>query len=89
MNIRAWIEEIYPDETILLATGFDNALIGIGRIFNGHAIAVYDSELCISELQNKGMNREDAEDWFSYNVIGTYIGEQTPMFVERPTKENQ
>ena len=89
MNIREWIEEIHPDETVILADGFDDALIGVGRIFNGLPIAVYDSDLCIDELKKKGMNQEDAEDWFNYNVIGSYIGEQTPMFMERPPKESK
>ena len=48
MNIRAWIEENYPDETILLADEFDRAFMGVGRIFNGPAIAVYDSAMCIT-----------------------------------------
>ena len=48
MNIRTWIEENYPDETILLADGFDRAFMGVGRIFNGPAIAVCDSTNMIS-----------------------------------------
>ena len=84
MNIRTWIEENYPDETILLADGFDRAFIGVGRIFNGPAIAVYDSAMCITMLRESGMTQEEAEDYFGYNVIGSYVGEKTPMFVESP-----
>ena len=84
MNIRTWIEENYPDETILLADGFDRAFMGVGRIFNGPAIAVYDSSMCITMLRESGMTQEEAEDYFGYNVIGSYVGEKTPMFVESP-----
>ena len=82
MSIRDKIVEQF-DEDVLLADGFDRALLGIGRAANGLAIAVYCRNRCISVLQEQGMTRLEAEEYFDYNVQGAYVGERTPMFVER------
>jgi len=82
MSIRDKIIEQF-DEDVLLADGFDRALLGIGRAANGLAIAVYCRNKCISVLREQGMTRLEAEEYFDYNVQGAYVGERTPMFVER------
>ena len=85
MSIRDKIAEQF-DEDVLLAHGFDRALLGIGRAANGLAIAVYCRNKCISVLREQGMTEWEAEEYFDYNVQSAYVGEQTPMFVERINK---
>lgn len=65
----------------LLAEGFEDALVGLG--FQYHtAIAVYDRARCIQILMTRcGMSDEDAEEYFSFNVIGAYAGPNTPVFI--------
>jgi hypothetical protein len=80
------IEEILEnclsdDENVLLADGFEDAFLGIGRKF-GEPHAVYDKEKCIQTLM-KDMSLEEAEEYFSFNVEGAYVGEQTPIFLEK------
>ena len=82
MNERQWIEENYPDEEILLADGFDRAFLGIGRVFSGPSIAVYDKSMVITILRESGMKLDEAYEYFDFNVAGAYVGEKTPMFVE-------
>ena len=82
MNVRLWIEENYPDEEILLADGFDRAFLGIGSVFNGQSIAVYDKSMVITALRESGMKQDEAYEYFDFNVAGAYVGEKTPMFVE-------
>ena len=82
MNVRQWVEENYPDDEILLADGFDRAFLGIGRIFNGPSIAVYDKSMVITTLRESGMMEDEAYEYFDFNVAGAYVGEKTPMFVE-------
>lgn len=72
-------ETIDPELGVLLADGFEDAFIGIGQQFNKH-IAVYDYEKCIGILE-QDMSRDEAEEYFSFNVVGAYVGEQTPIFV--------
>ena len=73
------IIERYPDIEILKADGFDDAVIGIeersGRL-------VYDVNLMISILIcDEGMSEEEAIEYLDYNVIGAYVGEQTPIYI--------
>jgi|TARA_Y100000034_G_C6806523_1_gene362200 hypothetical protein len=67
------------NEEALLADGFDNALIGYVERAGGPAVALYDKEECIQILM-KDMSEEEAEEYFYYNVVGAYVGENTPMF---------
>mgnify|MGYP004459849741 CR=1 FL=1 len=66
---------------MLLANGFEKAFLGIGRQFNKE-LAVYDYDKCI-DILTKDMCREDAVEYFEFNVVGAYVGEDTPIFVEK------
>tara|TARA_R100000789_G_C3011867_1_gene151513 strand:- start:1586 stop:1831 length:246 start_codon:yes stop_codon:yes gene_type:complete len=73
------IVQLSGDDNILFCDGFDDAIIGIAQQFNTVCVA-YDKEKCI-EILSKDMDREDAEEYFSFNVIGSWMGEQTPIFL--------
>ena len=71
---------LHDDETVLLADGFEDAFVGIGRQF-GKPMAIYNRSKCIEILMDD-MTFEEAEEYFSFNVEGAYVGEQTPIFLE-------
>lgn len=81
MNQR--LEEIlekYPDETFLKADGFDEAIIGVEE---DTMRLVYSTQKCIDILvREHRMDYLDAADYFYYNVSGSYVGEQTPIFID-------
>jgi hypothetical protein len=65
----------------LIADGFDEAIIGIGRQFNKQLV-IYDEDKCIQILMERdGMTDEEAIEFFEFNVVGAYVGEHTPVFV--------
>ena len=65
----------------LVADGFDEAIIGIGRQFNKQLV-IYDEDKCIQILMERdGMTDEEAEEFFEFNVVGAYVGEYTPIYV--------
>ena len=66
---------------MLLADGFEEAYIGVGRQFNKE-IAVYDYEKCI-DILSKDMSPQEAMEYFEFNVVGAYVGEETPIFLEQ------
>ena len=76
------IENMVNDmgESILLADGFDDAFMGVGHQFNT-PIAVYSVCRCIEILMEDGLSYEEAVEYFEYNVAGSYMGEQTPIFL--------
>ncbi len=69
----------------LVADGFDEAIIGIGRQFNKNLV-IYDEDKCIQILMERdGMTDEEAIEFFESNVVGAYVGEYTPIYVRLGT----
>lgn len=74
------------DEQYLQADGFESALIGFVYPWP-HKLktAVYDREKCIQILMDRdGMDRDVAEEFFDFNVSDAYVGDQTPLFLDKP-----
>ena len=71
------------EETMLLADGFDDAILGLVRRCGQLPIVIYDRAKCIQLLIDRdGMTREDAEEYFEFNVSGAWVGEGTPGYLE-------
>jgi hypothetical protein len=67
----------------LMADGFESAFLGIYRRFNLPALAVYSYEKCIQVLMKREkMTYEEAVGSFDDNVLGSWVGEGTPAFVQ-------
>ena len=67
---------------MLKADGFNDAIIGTTANLQGEQIAVYDRGICINLLKRQGMTHGDAVDYFEYNIAGSYMGENTPIFID-------
>jgi hypothetical protein len=72
------IMESYPDETFLKMDGFDEAIIG--KDINSNKL-IYSFTKCI-QILIKDMVEEEALDYFYFNIVGSYVGENTPIIVE-------
>ena len=69
------------DPNTLYADGFEDALIGLGWQHT-KLIAIYDYDKCIEILiLREDMTHEEAIEWMEYNVVGSYVGEYTPIFM--------
>lgn len=63
---------------MITADGFDSCLIGK----DSNHRAVYDADAMIEVLMMRDdMDREDAEDYFWFNIDGAYVGDDTPIYV--------
>ena len=89
-KICDFIDEYYPDHNseegngILLADGFEKAFIGVGAAYYNPPCAVYDYDKCIEILIDGGMSTyEEAVEYFEFNVVGAYVGPQTPIFMRK------
>lgn len=67
---------------MLKADGYDDAILGTTTNRDGEEILAYDRGRCLSILERQGMSREEAVEYFEYNVAGAYMGEGTPIFVD-------
>ena len=74
---RELIAEI--NEDMLFADGFDDALVGYIERAGSPSIACYDKDKCIDILSND-MSYEEALEYFYFNVVGAYVGDNTPCF---------
>tara|TARA_A100001201_G_scaffold143382_2_gene144790 strand:- start:722 stop:976 length:255 start_codon:yes stop_codon:yes gene_type:complete len=69
------------DEKTLKADGFDDAVIGITR----DKILVYSIEKTIQILM-EDMSEIDAIEHLDYNILGSYVGDYTPIFIYTTTE---
>jgi len=77
------LREINPEA--LLADGLEDAYLGYieNRWAKGApAVAVYSIAKCIEVFMKRdGMSRDEAEEFFSFNTEGAYVGPGTPLYV--------
>ena len=73
-----------------LADGFDDAFIGTTiSAFDRKQVAVYDYDKCLLILMHDNhMKEEDAIEYFDYNVIGAWVGNGTPIFMNQHSVKN-
>lgn len=72
-----YIVDSFEGEEILVADGFDSAIIGIDE---SSMRLIYSVSKCIEILINESMTEEEAREYFSFNVSGSYVGEKTPIW---------
>jgi hypothetical protein len=72
------ILELYPDDTFMVADGFDDAIIGVD---DNNLKIVYDIDKVIDILIKDGMDVDEAIEYYEYNIAGAYVGENTPSFI--------
>ena len=74
---------------MLKADGFDDAVLGVGCRCGQEDVIVYDAAKCIDILMNSGdgMTLDEATEFFTFNTLGAWVGETTPIFVWKRTME--
>ena len=84
--MRDKIIELYGNHTengLLFADGLDDAIIGICP----DTLRVVYSRTKVIEIFIKDdfMTEDDAIEYFDYNVIGSWVGEDTPIYINQHT----
>ena len=79
-QIEQYLEE--TGQTALLMDGFDEAFLGFSTRINEPMLAVYSWEKMVSILVDRDeMDIEEAYEYIEFNVLGAWVGEQTPIVV--------
>lgn len=70
-------EALYP-------TGFEECIVGMAqRDSDSNIVFVLSKKRCIELLMARdNMNEDDADEHFEYNIAGSWLGVNTPMFSE-------
>jgi len=70
-------------QRMLFADGFDEAVIGVHyQAFEHESCVVYDYDRMVDVLKDRdGMSTEEAQEFIDVNVVGAYMGKNTPIFI--------
>ena len=74
------LKEEYPD--VMTMDGYDDAIIGVVERI-GLEVVCYDLDKVIAILMKQGMDEDDAWEWYQFNMVGAWVGEKTPVFLQR------
>lgn len=81
-QILEWIDKTF--EVIVYPTGFEDCIVGVGERFGGPPVAVLDVEKMLAQMEKDGMTREEALEYFEYNILGAYVGQESPVYLHVP-----
>lgn len=84
-QIEEYLQQI--GESALLIDDADAALIGFTNRVNSPLLAVYDYDKLVDVFIDQGLSYEDAVEWVDYNIVGAWLGKQTPIIVMPLTEE--
>ena len=85
-----YIGSYFMDDEMVRLENFDDAILGRGHRFGDKAVLVYDVEKCIDiliENSEPRMERDEAIEFFDFNVFGAYFGPGTPIFLTNPEND--
>ena len=76
-----FIQDNYPD--VLIADGFDKAIMGIVERSGMNPVVLYNKNKCIDiMIKRDKMTEEEAIEFYYYNIVGSHMGDYTPCFAE-------
>jgi hypothetical protein len=75
------MSEQYGD--LLFADGFDDAILGVVERCGFDPVVCYSADKIIDILMKDDMSHEEAVEYYEFNILGAYVGEKTPMYLER------
>lgn len=79
--LRDRLVDAFGDDELLFLDppSLDIAIVGIAERLNLPPVVVYDRQKLLEAFVAEGMSDDDAEEWISYNVERSYVGERTPL----------
>jgi hypothetical protein len=77
------IEDINEEaEGAILLDGFNDAIIGIVEEFGNGPRVLYSKNKILQTLEDRdGMSPFEAIEFYDYNILGLFGGEQNPIFL--------
>jgi hypothetical protein len=69
-------------EGAIILDGLDEAIVGITEEFGTGRRILYSKDKILDILMKRDlMTYSDAEEFYDYNILGLYAGEQNPVFL--------
>jgi|TARA_R100000455_G_C6259642_1_gene115147 hypothetical protein len=71
------------EDDTLKVDGFDDAIMGFAGRCGLNDVLLYSMKKIIKILRKRdGMSKDEALEYFYYNIKGSYMGEGTPLFFD-------
>ncbi len=90
-SIREMLSEIDPN--MIIFDGLDESIIGWAYDWHSqNYVVVYDYNKMVRKMMDQNRwTYEDARDYVDFNIVGAYLGEQTPivMYELKPRKKSE
>ena len=86
MGVREELCEHFGDD-LLFADGYDSAIIGVCCGHDSGRVAYPVSKMIEACMQEAGMTYEDSVEWLEFNTFGSYVGDNTPIYIETSALE--
>jgi hypothetical protein len=81
LNIRKELPDAWQEDFLFLTEDyFDEAVIGVQERIGQPPVIAYDTSKII-EILSREMTRDEAWEYFEFNILGAFVGEKTPVFV--------
>lgn len=75
----------FPDDEFLFlepAEVFDGCLLGAAERYDGLVVSAYDTRRVVAALGKQlDLSPEEALEFFEFNFLGAWLGEQTPVYI--------
>lgn len=73
---------------LLYADGLGDAIIGIATRADGLCVVCYSVEKVLEILMKEScMTPEEAREFYEFNIVGAWMGAETPVFVEKHERD--
>jgi hypothetical protein len=83
LNIRKALAEDWDAELLFLSEEeFDEAIIGVSERIGDEPVVAYDTTKIV-EILSHSMTVDEAYEYFEFNILGSYVGKKTPVFITR------
>jgi hypothetical protein len=79
---REQLSEEYPDLLVMEPSYFDAAILGVVTRIGLEAVCYDKAKVIRYIMGHDKMSYEEALEYFEFNVIGSWVGEHTPVFLE-------
>ena len=79
---REEIAENYPELLVLNPEYFDEAILGVASRINTVAVCYSESKIIEILMREDGMDYDEAFEYYQFNIIGAWMGEHTPVYLE-------
>jgi|TARA_R110002051_G_scaffold243718_2_gene303693 hypothetical protein len=74
---------------MLKADGYEEALMGVVQRFGQESVTLYDTDKILGILVCRdGMTYDEAVEFFEFNILGSWVGDQTPAFFSKASLED-